>query len=93
MIPGPRSVSVEFTCSTCICVSSLRVHQLPPTVQKHAKRRIRVIAYSKLAVGVNECEWLCLYVNPSMNWRLAQGVPRLHPPYKKEALELEHTPT
>jgi len=27
---------VEFVCSPCVCVGSLRLLRLPPTVQKHA---------------------------------------------------------
>ena len=33
---GSECVCVEFACSPCVCVGSLRVLRLPPTVQKHA---------------------------------------------------------
>ncbi len=33
---GAGSLCVEFACSPHVCVGSLRVPQLPPTVQRHA---------------------------------------------------------
>ena len=34
---GLESFCVEFACSPRVCVGSLRVLRLPPTVQRHAK--------------------------------------------------------
>ena len=35
--PHPGPSCVEFACSPRVCVGSLRVLQLSPTVQKHAR--------------------------------------------------------
>ena len=37
LVPSPGSFCMEFACSPCACVGSLRVLRLPPTVQKHAE--------------------------------------------------------
>ena len=41
---------VESACSPRVCVGSLRVLRLPPTVQKHA---VRLTGDSKLSLGVS----------------------------------------
>ena len=43
---------VEFACSPCVCVGSLRLLCFPPTLQKHVKWE-KVNRYSKLPVSVN----------------------------------------
>ena len=58
-----------------LSVGSLRVLQLPPTVQIHVL--IRLIGESRLPLGVNGCLSLC--VSPAMNWRFVQAVPSLLP--------------
>uniref|UniRef100_A0A3B4GB83 Leucine rich adaptor protein 1 n=1 Tax=Pundamilia nyererei TaxID=303518 RepID=A0A3B4GB83_9CICH len=64
----PGSFCVEFACSPCVCVGSLRVLRLPPTVQRHA---------TCVNVRVNGCLSLC--VSPATDWRPVQGVPCLSP--------------
>jgi len=44
------SVCVESACSPRVCVGSLRVLRLPPTVQKHV---VRLTGVSKLSLGVS----------------------------------------
>ena len=76
---GLGSFCVEFACSPRVCVGSLRVLRLPPTIQRHACGD-RLIGDSKVALGVNVCVNGCLSLCcPVMNWRLVQGVPRLSP--------------
>lgn len=48
---------------------------LPPTVQKHAKRGIRLIGFSKLPIGLNG--FLSLYVSPD-ELATCPGCARLH---------------
>jgi len=56
-----RPFCVEFACSPCVCVGSLRVLRLPPTVQKH----VSSIGVSRLSleVNVNVCVVVCLVCN------------------------------
>jgi len=61
---------VESACSPRVCVGSLRVLRLPPTVQKHA---VRLIGDSKLTLLMSMCVAVC----PVMDWRPVQGVTRL----------------
>ena len=59
-----------------VYVVSLRVLQLPSTVQKHPNW-FGLIGPSELPVGVNVSMDGCLslYVSPAMNWQLVQGDP------------------
>lgn len=72
-------------------LSSPQVLQLPPTIQRHAKK-VWLSGYSKFSIGVsvsvNRC--LSLYVSPVMNWQLIQGVA---PPIAQCQQGLAPTPT
>ena len=66
---GLGSFCVGFACSPRVCVGSLRVLRLPPTIQRHACGD-RLIGDSKVALGVSVCVNGCLSVCcPVMNWR------------------------
>lgn len=61
---------VEFTCSPRVCVGTLWVLQLPPTVQRHAVSGVRLTANSKLCIGMNPSVngGLSLCVSPTLGW-------------------------
>lgn len=54
-----------FGCSPRVCVGSLWVPWLPPTVRRHAFSRFRLIADFKLAIAVAVNGGLSLYVSHS----------------------------
>ncbi|XP_075308222.1 serine/threonine-protein kinase OSR1b isoform X2 [Odontesthes bonariensis] len=83
---------VEFACSPRVCVGSLRVLRLPPTVQKIM--HVRLIGISKLSVGVSVSVHGCLSLcGPAMDWRPVQGVPRLSPIDCWDRLQAPRDPT
>ena len=69
------SVCVESACSPRVCVGSLRVLRVPPTVQTHA---VRLTGDSELSLGVSVCGRLSL-CGPVMDWRPVQGDPASRP--------------
>ena len=71
---GSECFCVEFVCSPCACVCSLRVLWLPPTFQKHANWGLvgQLITLNVIVDG-----GLSLYVSSVMNQWVVQGDPRL----------------
>ena len=84
---------MEFACSPRVCVGSLWVVRLPPTVQKV----VRLIGDSKLSIGVSVSVCGCLsrlsLCGPVMDWRPVQGVPRLSPDDRWDRLQPPRNPT
>ena len=80
-----RPFCVEFACSPRVCIGSLWVLRLPPTVKN---MHVRLIGVSKIVLW-SECERVCGCLSlcgPVMDWRPVQGVPdgrwdRLQPPH------------
>ena len=84
---------MDFACSPRVCVGSLRVLRLLPTVQKK-NMHVRLIGDSKLSLGmsVSLCGRLSLCV-PVMDWRPVQGVPHLSPDDRWDRLQPPRDPT
>jgi len=80
LIPGYGTFCVEFACSPLVCVGSLRVLRLPPTIQKD-----RLIGDSKLYLGMSvSVHGRC---GPVMDWRPVQGVLCLQPNERWDRLQ------
>ena len=62
--PGLGPFCVEFACSPRVCVGSLRVLRLPPTVQKK-NMHVRLIGVSKIVLR-SECERAWFFVSFEM---------------------------
>ena len=77
--PSWGLLCVEFACSPRVCVGSLRVLRLAPTLQKHACQVnwcLYQIVLRSECVRLYGCLSLC---GPVMDWRPVQGVSRLSP--------------
>lgn len=68
-----RLFYVERACSSRVCVGSLRVLRLPPTVHRHAMH-VRPTDNSKLSVGGSESERFAFLCGPVTLQRHVQGV-------------------
>uniref|UniRef100_A0A3P8NFF9 Ig-like domain-containing protein n=1 Tax=Astatotilapia calliptera TaxID=8154 RepID=A0A3P8NFF9_ASTCA len=55
---GSKSFCVKFACSLHVCMASLHLFWLPPTVRRHAVSGVRLLDDSKLPVGLGVTGYL-----------------------------------